>query len=59
MHDEPTLEFPDWSGMKPHKVTMTFAQACQWNEEMLALFPARPDSSERRAKARCSVAFVL
>lgn len=59
LHDAPMLELPDWSGMKEHRVTMTFAEACQWNEEMLALFPPRPDSADRRAKARCEVPFAI
>lgn len=53
------LEFPDWSGMRPHEVTMTFAEACRWNEEMLTLFPPRPDGAERRVKERCEVEFVI
>jgi len=58
-HDVPALEFPDWSGMRPHQVTMTFAEACKWNEEMLEIFPTRPDSADQRAKERCKVEFVI
>lgn len=57
LHDAPALEFPDWSGMQPHRVTMSFAEACCWNEEMLALFPSKPDSADRRSKARCELPF--
>jgi hypothetical protein len=58
LHDEPSLEFPDWSGMKPHDVKMTPAQAFRWNEEILALFPP-PKNSRRRPEARCNVEFIL
>jgi len=58
LHDQPALEFPDWSGMAPHRTTMTFAEACKWNEEMLALFPPKPDRADRRAEARCLVPFA-
>jgi len=59
LHDALDLEFPDWSGMKPHEVTMTFAEACNWNEQMLAMFPPRPESAERRAKERCRAEFII
>ena len=59
LHDGPVLEFADWNGMKPHKQTMSFAEACQWNEEMLDLFPPRPDSAARRSKSRCEAAFEI
>jgi len=38
---ESKLEFPDWNGMKPHRVSMSPSDAFDWNEEMLALFPRK------------------
>src|ERR1035437_10520744 len=36
LNDAPTgLKFPDWSGMKPHRVRMSPAEAFRWNEEMI------------------------
>jgi hypothetical protein len=52
------LKFPDWSGMRPHVVRMSPAEAFRWNEEMLALFPA-PKKARRDSTARCSVEFKL
>jgi hypothetical protein len=49
------LEFPDWSGMKPHEIRMSPAEAFRWNEEMIGGFSvpkqARHDSN------RCLVEF--
>jgi hypothetical protein len=59
LHDAPDLEFPDWSGMVPHEVRMTFEQAVQWNEEMLAMFPPKPDRAVRDVDAKCLVEFKL
>jgi hypothetical protein len=59
LHDAPELEFPDWSGMAPHEARMTFAQAVQWNEEMLAMFPPQPNRGAREADLRCNVEFRL
>ncbi len=59
LHDAPGLEFPDWSGMAPHKERMTFEQAVRWNEEMLATFPPTANRAELDANARCSVEFRL
>jgi len=59
LHDAPGLEFPDWSGMASHKVRMTFEQAVQWNEEMLAMFPPKPNRAALDADAKCSVEFRL
>ena len=59
LHDAPGLEFPDWSGMASHDVHMTFAQAVQWNEEMLAMFPPKSNRAALDADAKCSVEFKL
>ena len=59
LHDAPGLEFPDWSGMAPHEVHLTFEQAVQWNEEMLATFPPKPNRAALDANARCHVEFKL
>jgi len=32
------LTLPDWSGKAQHKTRMTFAEAVEWNEEVVALF---------------------
>lgn len=57
--DATALELPDWSGLKQHEVTMTFAEACRWNEEMLAMFPPRPDRAERRTEEQWNTPFVM
>lgn len=59
LHDAPGLEFPDWSGMSPHQTRMSFEEACQWNEEMLELFPLKPNRAAFDAEAKCRVEFVL
>jgi hypothetical protein len=38
---------------------MTFAQAVQWNEEMLEMFPPKPNRSALDADAKCNVEFKL
>jgi hypothetical protein len=58
-HDAPGLEFPDWSGMAPHTVLMTFEQAVRWNEEMLSMFPPKPNRAALDADAKCHVEFSL
>ena len=53
---EAGLEFPDWSGMVSHKVRMGFAEAVQWNEDILFIFP---QTKRRTDDARNDVEFVL
>ena len=53
------LEFPDWSGMLPHRTRKTFAEAVRWNDEMLSLFPPRKKSPKLEAERRCHAEFVL
>jgi hypothetical protein len=55
---EQDLKFPDWSGMKPHLVRMSPAEAFRWNDEMLALLSA-PYQPARHPKNRCGVEFTL
>ena len=55
LHDA-GLEFPDWSGMVSDKVRMGLAEAVQWNEEILSLFPQAKKSTD---DARNDVEFVL
>jgi hypothetical protein len=59
LRDAPALEFPDWSGMLPHRTRKTFEQAVQWNEEMLALFPPKKRVPLLEAERRCHAEFVL
>lgn len=59
LHDAPGLEFPDWSGMLPHRSRMTFAEAVRWNEEMLSLFPLKRKSPTLEAERRCQAEFIL
>jgi hypothetical protein len=59
LRDAPGLEFPDWSGMKPHRSRMTFEEAVRWNDEMLSLFPSKAQSPKLAAQRRCNVEFVL
>jgi len=56
---EDGLEFPDWSGMLPHRAHKTFEQAVRWNEEMLTLFPPRKQSAKLEAERRCHAEFIL
>jgi hypothetical protein len=57
--DAPGLEFPDWSGMLPHRSRMTFEQAVRWNDEMQAMFPPKRKSQKLEAERRCHIEFVL
>lgn len=59
LRDAPELEFPDWSGMLPHRTRKTFEQAMRWNEEMLALFPPKKRSPRLEEERRCHAEFVL
>ena len=59
LRDASGLEFPDWSGMLPHRNRMTFEQAVRWNEEMLTVFPLRKRSAKLQAARRCHAEFVL
>ncbi len=59
LRDSPGLEFPDWSGMLPHRSRMTFEDAVHWNDEMLSLFPPRKKSPRLEAERRCHAEFVL
>ena len=59
LRDSPGLEFPDWSGMLPHRSQMTFEQAVHWNNEMLSLFPSKKRSAKLEAEQRCYAEFVL
>jgi hypothetical protein len=52
------LSFPDWSGMKAH-TPMSFDQAYKYNQELIAMFPPKPDEEERRWAAKSNVEFVL
>ena len=57
--DARALEFPDWSGMGPHHNRMSFEQAVEWNDEILALFPPKLNRPAHDAEAKCDVEFVL
>ena len=59
LHDAPGLEFPDWSGMQPHRSRMTFAEAVRWNDEMLSLFSPRKKLPKLEAERRCHAEFIL
>ena len=59
LRDAPGLEFPDWSGMLPHRSRMTFEEAVRWNDEMLAMFPRRKTPPKLEAERRCHADFVL
>lgn len=59
LHDAPGLEFPDWSGMVSHPNRMSLAEAIEWNEEMLELFPPKPNRAVLDAEAKCQVEFLL
>jgi hypothetical protein len=52
------LEFPDWSGMRDH-ARMSFEQAYQHNQDLIAMFPPKPGEEERRWVAKSDVEFVL
>jgi hypothetical protein len=59
LFDASALEFPDWSGMQPHRPQMTFEQAVVWNDEMLSMFPLRKKTFKQEAERRCHAEFVL
>ncbi len=59
LNDAAGLGFPDWSGMKPHEILMSPAEAFRWNEEMLSLFPPKKLSPKLEAERRCDVEFIL
>ena len=59
LRDAPGLEFPDWSGMKPHRSRMTFDEAVRWNDEMLAMFPPKKLAPKLEAERRCDAEFVI
>ncbi|MGD0744810.1 MAG: hypothetical protein ABSA45_06610 [Verrucomicrobiota bacterium] len=59
LRDAPGLEFPDWSGMLPHRSRMTFEEAVRWNDEMRSLFPAKKESPKLEAERRCHEEFIL
>jgi len=59
LHDAAALEFPDWSGMLPHRSRKTFEEAVRWNDEMLTLFPPKKKSPKLEAERRCHAEFVL
>ena len=56
---EDGLDFPDWSGMLPHRNRMTFEQAVRWNDETLSLFPRRKKSPKLEAERRCHAELAL
>jgi len=58
-HDAPGLEFPDWRGMVRHEGRMSFEQAVRWNEEMLLMFPPKPNRAALDADAKCHAEFKL
>ncbi len=55
----PGLEFPDWSGMLPHRSRMSFGEAVRWNDGALALFPSKKLAAKFEAERRCDAEFVL
>ena len=57
-HDD-GLEFPDWSGILPHRARKTFEEAVRWNDEMLSLFPPKKRSAKLEAERRCHAEFVI
>jgi len=57
LNDAADLDFPDWSGMKPHEIHLTPAEAFRWNEEMVALFS--PAKGRQSHPQRCVVEFKL
>ena len=59
LRNAPGLEFPDWSGMLPHRSRMTFEEALSWNDEMLSMFPPKKLSPDLEAERRCHAEFVL
>jgi hypothetical protein len=59
LRDAPALEFPDWSGMRPHRSRMTFEEAVRWNDDILELFSTKRKSPEVETERRCDAEFVL
>jgi hypothetical protein len=59
LRDTPGLEFPDWSGMLPHRSRMTFEEAVRWNDEMLSKFPPKKKTPKFEAERRCHAEFIL
>ena len=59
LHDAARLELPDWSGMASHNTRMMLAEAVQWNEEMLVMFPPKANRDGRDDDTRCEAEFVL
>jgi hypothetical protein len=59
LHEASGLEFPDWSGMRPHRSRLTFDEAVRWNDEMLSHFPPRKKSPKLEAERRCHAEFVF
>lgn len=59
LRDAPGLEFPDWSGMLPHRSRMSFEEAVHWNDEMLSLFSPKKKPAKLEAERRCHMEFVL
>jgi hypothetical protein len=59
LQDAPALEFPDWSGMRPHRSRMSFEEAVRWNDRMLSLFPLKKEPRKVEIERRCDVEFVL
>jgi hypothetical protein len=58
LHDAPGLEFPDWSGMLPHRSRMTFEEAVHWNDRMLSMFPPKK-SLKLKSESPCEAEFIL
>jgi hypothetical protein len=59
LRDAPGLEFPDWSGILPHRSRMSFDEAVRWNDEMLSLFSPKKKSAKLETERRCHAEFVL
>lgn len=59
LRDAPGLEFPDWSGMLPHRTRKTFEEAVRWNDEMLSRFPPRKKSPKLEEERRCHAEFII
>ena len=53
------LEFPVAPDFASRPPRMTPDEYVVWCEEMMTLFPPRPDRAARRVKARCEVALVI
>ena len=53
------LEFPDWSGMLPHNIRMTYQEAAEHNRQLRMLYPPKPDEADRRLAVKIPVEFIL